>query len=71
MKQVADIKEYIVYLCPDGSILTDWNETTWKYGYPYYPKNRCIELERGVCEGGPALVELASQMSNKYKDHQE
>ena len=58
--------EYIVYECPNGDILLDWNETLWKYGYPAYPKHKCKELERGVCKGGPNLPILAAEMREKY-----
>ena len=58
--------EYVVYECPNGDILLDWNENLWKYGYPAYPKYKCKELERGVCKGGPNLPVLAAQMREKY-----
>lgn len=58
--------EYVIYRCPDGSILTDWNETIWKYGYPAYSKNCCVELERGICEGGKNLPILHAKMKKKY-----
>ena len=60
------VAEYIVYRCPDGSILLDWNETLWKFGYPAYPKHRCTELERGFSEGGMALPKLHAAMKEKY-----
>lgn len=60
------VEEYIVYRCPDGSILLDWNETLWKFGYPAYPKHRCTELERGYSEGGMALPKLHAAMKKKY-----
>ncbi|WP_302620230.1 hypothetical protein [uncultured Oscillibacter sp.] len=60
------VAEYIVYRCPDGSILLDWNETLWKSGYPAYPKHRCTELERGFSEGGMALPKLHAAMKKKY-----
>lgn len=59
-------KEYTVYRTPDGSILVDWNETTWKYGYPAYPKSKCTELERGYCKGGTTLPMLQKKMTEKY-----
>lgn len=59
-------KEYIVYRMPDGSVLVDWNETTWKYGYPAYPKSMCTELERGRCKGGSNLPILYRKMKEKY-----
>ena len=59
-------KACVVYRCTDGSILLDWNETLWRYGYPYYPKHRCTELERGRCEGGPNLPRLFAQLQKKY-----
>jgi len=58
--------EYIVYRCPDGSLLLDWNETAWKFGYPAYPKHRCTEIERGYSEGGPALPKLYAAIKKKY-----
>ena len=60
------VAEYVVYRCPDGSILLDWNETLWKFGYPAYPKHRCAELERGFSEGGMALLKLHAAMKEKY-----
>ena len=60
------VAEYVVYRCPDGSILLDWNETLWKFGYPAYPKHRCTELERGFSEGGMALPKLYAAMKKKY-----
>ena len=60
------VAEYIVYRCPDGSLLLDWNETAWKFGYPAYPKHRCTEIERGYSEGGPALPKLYSAIKKKY-----
>ena len=60
------VAEYIVYRCPDGSILLDWNETLRKFGYPAYPKHRCTELERGFSEGGMALPKLYAAMKKKY-----
>ena len=59
-------KEYVVYRTPDGSILVDWNETTWKYGYPAYPNSTCTELERGRCKGGNNLPILYRKMKEKY-----
>lgn len=58
---------YVVYRAPDGSILLDWDSTLWKYGYPAYPKNRCVELERGVCDGGGNLPKLYEKMVKKYE----
>jgi len=60
------VAEYVVYRCPDGSILLDWNETLWKFGYPVYPKYRCKEIERGYSEGGKALPKLYAAMKKKY-----
>lgn len=60
------VKEYIVWRCPDGTILFDWDGNTWKYGYPFYPKSRCVELERGMCEGGPNIPQMAARMREKY-----
>lgn len=28
------VKEYIVWRCPDGTILFDWDGNTWKMGIP-------------------------------------
>lgn len=61
---------YIVYRCPDGSILLDWNETTWKHGYPAFKKDRCKELERGYCKGGPGLAHFYAELKKKYKEEQ-
>jgi len=58
----AGIKEYIVYRCPDGNILLDWNNVLWKSGYPAYPKHQCMELERGMSAGGMALPRLYAEM---------
>ena len=60
------VAEYIVYRCPDGSILLDWNGNLWKYGYPYYPKHRCVEIERGYSEGGSTLPKLYAAMKKKH-----
>ena len=60
------IAEYVVYRCPDGSILLDWNENLWKYGYPAYSKQRCTELERGYSVGGTELPKLFAAMRKKY-----
>lgn len=65
-KMEYEEKEYIVYRMPDGSILLDWNETTWKYGYPAYLKSKCTELERGCCKGGRNLPILQRKMKEKY-----
>lgn len=59
-------KEYVAYRCPDGRILLDWNGVLWKYGYPYWPKYKCVELERGMCVGGRYLIELKAKMRKKY-----
>lgn len=61
------MKEYIVYRTPHGEILVDWNETTWKYGYPSSPKSECKELERGMSEGGKELPKLSTLMRLKYQ----
>lgn len=61
-----EVKEYIVYRLPDGSVLVDWNGNTWKYGYPYYPKSKCTELEIGCCKGGSNLLILQRKMKEKY-----
>lgn len=60
------VAEYIVYRCPDGNVLLDWNETLWKSGYPVYPKYRCEALEKGYSEGGKALPKLYAAMKKKY-----
>jgi len=59
-------KEYVVYRAPDGIILLDWNNTLWKFGYPYWPKHRCTELERGMSVGGLFLCKLWAEMVQKY-----
>ena len=59
-------REYVVYRCPDGTILLDWNNTLWKSGYPYWPKNMCVELERGMSPGGKCLGALHAKMKKKY-----
>lgn len=59
-----------VYHNPDGSILLDWNETTWKHGYPAFRKDRCKELERGYCKGGPGLAHFYAELKKKYKEEQ-
>lgn len=66
MSKEPAIKEYIIYRCPDGSILTDWNNTLWTFGYPAYTKSDCVELERGMCEGGMNLPKLHAKMKEKY-----
>ena len=60
------VAEYVVYRCPDGSLLLDWNETLWKYGYPAYSKHCCTEVERGYSEGGPTLPKLYASIKEKY-----
>ena len=47
--------------------LFDWDGNAWKYGYPFYPKSRCVELERGMCEGGPNIPQMAARMREKYE----
>ncbi len=64
------IKEYVVYRYPNGDIVLDWNEGLWKYGYPAYSKSDCIELERGMCEGGMNLPPFAAKMKRKYQKEQ-
>ena len=44
---MAEIKEYVVYRTPIDTILLDWNNTLWTYGYPYFTKSHCVEIERG------------------------
>lgn len=61
-----EMKEYIVYRCPNGEILLDWNGNLWKCGYPFYGKSRCIEIERGKSKGGKALPALYALMKKKY-----
>ena len=57
---------YVAYRAPDGSILLDWEGKLWKTGYPAYPKDRCVELERGEHEGGISLPKLYAQLKKKY-----
>jgi hypothetical protein len=57
---------YVVYRTPDGSILLDWEGNLWKYGYPAYPKHRCVEIERGQCEGGPNLPRFYAELRKKH-----
>ena len=57
---------YVAYRAPDGSILLDWEGKLWKTGYPAYPKDRCVELERGECAGGLALPKLYTKLKKKY-----
>lgn len=59
-------KEHVVCRCPDGEILLDWNGTLWKYGYLYWPKYKCVELEHGMCVGGLHLSHLYAEMKWKY-----
>ena len=59
-------KEYVVYRMPNGDVITDWNETVWRFGYPAFPKCDCVELERGMCEGGMNLPHFAAEMKRKY-----
>lgn len=62
------MKEYVVYRCPDGTILLDWNNTLWTYGYPPYPKYRCLEIERGFCYGGIGLSKFYAELRKKYEE---
>jgi hypothetical protein len=64
---MARIKEYVVYRCPDGTILLDWNEVLWKYGCPNWPKYKCTEIERGYCEGGTKLPRFYAELVKKYE----
>lgn len=59
-------EQYIVYRCPDGSILLDWNDTAWTAGYPAFCKERCTEIERGYCKGGPSLCHFYAELKLKY-----
>ena len=63
---MAEIKEYVVYRTPIDTILLDWNNTLWTYGYPYFTKSHCVEIERGFCEGGKALGKFYVELKNKY-----
>lgn len=63
---MAEIKEYVVYRTPVDTILLDWNNTLWTYGYPYFSKSCCVEIERGFCEGGKALGGFYAELKNKY-----
>ena len=65
---MSDIREYVVYEMPNGDILLDWDDTTWRFGYPYCAKSKCRELERGMCKGGPNLPLLEAQMREKYRN---
>ena len=60
------LKQYVVYVTPIDTVLVDWNETLWKYGYPLFEKCDCREVERGYSFGGKALGELSARMSKKY-----
>lgn len=64
------VKEYVLYRNPHGQILIDWNETLWEFGHPSSPKSTCVELERGMCEGGPNLIMVAGMMRKKYREGQ-
>lgn len=63
-------EQYIVYRCPDGSILLDWNDTAWTSGYPAFSKERCVEIERGYCKGGPGLSHFYAELKIKYDESQ-
>lgn len=63
MKRTA---EYVAYRAPDGTIYLDWNNNLWTFGYPYYPKHKCVEVERGTCEGGPFLPKFQAELQKKY-----
>lgn len=60
------VREYIVYKTPINTILLDWNNALWKYGYPYFPKSVCTEIERGTCEGGKFLGKFYAELKKKY-----
>lgn len=68
---MAETKEYVAYLAPNNTILLDWNNTLWKYGYPTFPKSKCIEVERGNSEGGEALPKLYYELKARYVDRKE
>ena len=63
---MAEIKEYVVYRTPIDTILLDWNNTLWTYGYPAFNKSSCVEIERGFCEGGKALGKFYAELKDKY-----
>lgn len=63
---MAEIKEYVVYRTPIDTILLDWNNALWKYGYPSFSKSNCVEIERGLCEGGNALPKFYAELKEKY-----
>ena len=60
------IKKYIVYRTPIGTVLVDWNDTLWKYGYPLFPKHCCQEVTSGYCLGGRVLIEVTAKMRKRY-----
>lgn len=64
---MAEVKEYVVYMTPIDTILLDWNDTLWKYGYPAFSKNVCREIARGQSEGGPALPILYAELRRMYE----
>lgn len=57
---VRAVKEYVAYEAPDGTIIIDWNGNAWRGGIykPYYRKDQCKEIDRGIIEGGPAVTKL-------------
>lgn len=63
---MAEIKEYVVYRTPIDTILLDWNNNLWTYGYPVFSKSNCEEIERGYCAGGTALPKFYAELKSKY-----
>lgn len=63
---MAMTKGYVVYRTPIGTILLDWNNNLWTHGYPTFSQSNCVEVERGLCEGGPALPEFYAALKEKY-----
>jgi len=63
---MAEMKKYVVYRTPIGTILLDYNDALWTHGYPSFCKHHCTEIERGFCEGGKALGKFYANLKVKY-----
>ena len=64
---VTEEKEYVVYRTPLGTILIDWDDCLWEYGYPSFSKRYCKEIARGYSEGGTALAALYAKFKVLYE----
>ena len=64
---MADLRDYIVYQTPIGTVLIDVEDVLWTYGCPAFSKSECKVLEQGQMDAENPTHLFFAYIRSKYE----